>query len=142
MESGESGPKEKKRIVRRSTRERARLIRACWRSGRSQREFAKRHGINYTTLLGWLRRDRQASVGDGGTSEKRRFAEVTVKAEPSGSSSTRGRYCRQAGGGQAGPWQGGIVEVVMPGGVVLRTNLEEPVQKIAELVKALAQEGC
>jgi hypothetical protein len=62
--------------------ERAALIFAYRRSGLTQRVFAQREGIKFSTFTAWLQGRRLA----GGPGPKVRFAEVTPPLAPAGAS--------------------------------------------------------
>ena len=103
-------------MVRRSRRERSRLIAAWRRSKLTQRAFAQRHGISYTTFVGWLGKERhgQSRAAQSGV----KFAEVTVRA---------------------GSAEVGSIEVQLPDGVCIRIRGAAAVEQAAALVKALGK---
>ena len=112
-----------KRIVRRSRRERVRLIGAYRHSDLSQRAFATRHGINLGTFVGWLREDRQNGKGEsrsrgGSMGTGATFAEVKVKVASGGEST-------------------GSIEVLLPDGVRIRIIGATAVEQAAALIRAL-----
>ena len=88
-----------------SGEERAKLLAAYGRSELTQREFAQREGVNYHTLTAWLMRQR-ATAGP-----QPQFVELAVP-----------------------PAQPGRLEVVLPGGLLVRGA--EPAA-LAALIRAL-----
>lgn len=109
-------------MVRRSRRERLRLIGAYRCSEFSQRAFAERHGINLRTFVGWLRKERQNGNDNGsgtGRSSGAKFAEVTVAVDsPVGS----------------------LIEVLLPDGVRIRLTGAAAVQQTSALIQALSKQ--
>jgi transposase-like protein len=111
----------KNRKKHRSRSERARLV-AEWRaSGKSQREFSLEHGLNKSTLAGWIRQERLGGAKGaqlaGPVPAPSGFAEVRVVQDRPVSRSS-------------------LVEVTTPGGYVVRIagDLEAP------LLRALLEE--
>lgn len=86
-------------------REREAVMAAYEKSGLTQREFAQREGIKFFTFTGWLRRHQKTAV-------KRSFAEVKMAARPPAA----------------------VLEVALPGGLVIRGS---EVEAMAALVRAL-----
>ena len=95
-----------RRIAR--AEEREALIAAYEQSGLTQRAFAEREGVKFCTFTAWLGRKRRRVP----RAAKARFAEVSV---PMG-------------------LVGGVIEVVLPDGLVVRGN--EP-ERVAAIVAAL-----
>lgn len=88
---------------------RAELLTAYEASGLTQKAFARREGINFHTLVGWLQRRR----AEGGAAPAMRFQEVCLAP------------------GARGEWP---LEVLLPDGLMVRgTNAT----LMAELVRAL-----
>ena len=83
-------------------------------SGQTQKEFARRHGVNAGSLWYWLRR----KGCDGAV----RFAEVKV-------------------GGVGEAEVGGVVEAVLAGGVILRFPPGVEARYVGAVVRAVAGEG-
>ncbi len=84
-------------------RERQRLLMAFDASGLTQRVFARQEGINYFTLAGWLRR-RRLKTGQRVVSPREKapaFVEVSL------------------------PKGGFAMEVVLPGGIIVRASRAE-----------------
>ena len=92
-----------------TTTERAALILAYQRSGLTQRVFAQREGIKYSTFTAWLQGRRRAEATQG---KNVRFAEVAMAESTTG---------------------GGIT-MELPDGVVIRGC---SAREVAELVLAL-----
>jgi hypothetical protein len=93
----------------RSREERARLV-ARWRaSGETAREFGIRHGVPATTLYGWARDLKKESRAAA-------FVEIQVR-EPETS--------------------GGVVEIVLAGGRVVRVREVVDAQVLRSVVEAL-----
>lgn len=90
---------------------RAELLTAYAGSGLTQRAFARREGINFHTFIGWLQRRR----GAGAAGPAMRFQEVSVAAGPKSAAS---------------------LEVVLPGGWIVRG---QDIAAMAELVRALGR---
>jgi len=89
---------------------RAKLLAGYDASGLTQRAYARREGINFHTLVGWLQRRR----GEGVAAPAVRFREVGVSPDAM----------------RATP-----LEVELPGGVVVRGS---SAAAVAELVRALS----
>lgn len=81
-------------------RERRRLLAAFDTSGLTQREFARQEGINHFTFAGWLRQRRRKNGQLALTARTTQTAFVEVKLPPAAFA----------------------VEVVIPGGVVVRAG--------------------
>lgn len=64
--------------------ERRRLLEAYDRSGQSQQDFAREHGINYNTLVNWLyvRRKRNGRQKESGP--RMRFEELSLEGPAKG----------------------------------------------------------
>lgn len=88
---------------------RAELLAAFDTSGLTQKAFARREGVNFHTFVAWLQRRR----GAGAASPALRFHEVCLAP---------------------GVPQAGLLEVVLPGGIVVRGG---NAASVAELVRAL-----
>jgi transposase-like protein len=88
---------------------RAELLAAFDESGLTQRAFARREGVNFHTFVAWLQRRRSA----GAAAPVLRFHEV----------------CLAAGAPQAA-----ALEVILPGGIMVRGG---SAAAVAELVRAL-----
>ncbi len=114
-------PTRPKRIVRRSRQERRGLIRAYRRSIQTQRAFAERHGVKYTTFMGWLGKERAGHRGSGADSAGAQFAEVTVKS----SAVTEDR-----------------IEIVLGDPIRVEVHCGVAAEQVASLVKALRESGC
>lgn len=84
-------------------RERKRLLAAFDASGLTQRVFARQDGINYFTFAGWLRQRRLKSGQLGVTSRAKTSAFVEVSL----------------------PKGGFAMEVVLPGGIIVRASRAE-----------------
>ncbi len=89
--------------------ERAALILAYQRSGLTQRVFAQREGIKYSTFTAWLQGRRRAEAPEG---KNVRFAEVAMPE----------------------PATGGGITMELPDGVVIRGC---STREVTELVLAL-----
>ena len=65
--------------------ERRRLLEQYDRSGQSQQDFAREHGIKYNTLVSWLymRRKREGQKGESG--QRMRFEELSLEGPGRGS---------------------------------------------------------
>lgn len=88
------------------------LLAAYDGSGLTQRAFAQREGIKYATFTAWLQRRRRGAAGNGADRKTVRFEELTWGMEPG-----------------VGP-----LEVVLPGGMVIRGRR---LSEVIELVRAL-----
>ncbi|MEO0797477.1 MAG: hypothetical protein AAFX93_20175 [Verrucomicrobiota bacterium] len=93
--------------------ERERLLAAYDVSGLTQKAFAEREGITYSTFIYWLRQRRQKSRSDASTQAVNLFQEVSLS-----------------------PSLTAVLEVILPDGMVLRGGDAE---SLAVLAKAL---GC
>jgi transposase len=78
-------------------------------SGLTQREFARREGVNYHTLSAWLMRKRRMKDGES-KSRSVRFAELKF------------------------PGRSAELEVCLPGGVIVRGS---DASQMASLIRAL-----
>jgi hypothetical protein len=106
-----------RRIV--TVQEREALIGAYRGSGMTQRAFAQREGIKYSTFTAWLQRRRHGAANSG----KAAFAEVALLAES-----------------RAPALSTGELSVQLPDGMLVRGHR---VREIAELVQALRSvSGC
>ena len=98
-----------RRIV--SAQERARLIESYHQSGLTQEAFARREGIKYTTLVGWLYKNRK-KPNKHADSKGVHFTELTLPAGNRVDS----------------------LEVCLPSGLVIRGS---SARKMAELIRLL-----
>ena len=87
---------------------RAELLAAYDASGLTQRRFARQEGINVHTFIGWL----QAQRRSGGVSGRPRFQEIQL----------------------AGAAKRALLEVALPGGLIVRGD---DAASVVELVRAL-----
>lgn len=85
------------------------VLTAYAKSGMTQRVFAQREGVKYSTLVHWLGLSRRAQVA---LNKPVRFAEVRLGARAPG------------------------LEVALPGGIVVRGD---DIGQIAALIKALSR---
>lgn len=94
----------------RSAQERAGLLIQYRRSGLTQRVFAQREGIKFSTFTSWLRRGQPGSEQSLEESPSCRFAEVSLpKTNPTE-----------------------VVEVLLPNGVIIRGTLAPQVAAVAK----------
>lgn len=96
-----------RRIV--AAERRAELLAAYAASGLTQRAFARREGVNFHPFIGWLQR----RAGANRTAPRMRFQELSVAAAPKAAAT---------------------LEVVLPGGWIVRGH---DVAAVAELARAL-----
>jgi hypothetical protein len=111
VDTGEKRDGRGRRIV--AVKEREALLGAYRKSGLTQRAFAQQEGVNYYTLVEWLCRERHREP---------------AKPDP--------RFRKLSVGAIVG--RPAIVEVVMPGGLIVRG---ENAASVAELVRALQPQG-
>lgn len=102
VDTGQKRDLRGRRIVR--SEEREALIAAYERSGMTQKAFAAREGVKFCTFTAWLARRRRA-----GQPSRPTFAEVSI---PTGAVT-------------------GLVEVVLPDGIVIRGGDAQRVAAIA-----------
>ena len=95
--------------------EREQALAAFDASGMTQRAFARREGVNYNTLVHWLR-------------ERRRGAKLAVTSHPPALAAARFHEIKLAAPSTA------AVEVQLPDGTILRGGA---VRELVALVKAL-----
>ena len=101
-----------RRIV--AAERRAELLAAYDAGGLTQRAFARREGVNFHTLVGWLQRRR----GEGAVAPAMRFQELCVASSAKAD---------------------GTLEVTLPGGLIVRGS---SAAAVAELVRALRRNPC
>lgn len=110
IESGTKVDGRGRRIV--TAKEREELMAAYQSSGMTQRAFAQREGIKYSTFTSWIQGRRHATA----VSRKPHFAEVAVLT------------------GSAAPVTSGELSVQLPDGTVLRGT---GVREMVELIRGL-----
>ncbi len=106
VESGEKTDAQGRKLIR--ARERKAMIEAYEQSGLTQKAFAQREGVKYSTFTAWLLRYRQQATEP----TKSTFAEVRVPT-------TQPRWA---------------LEIALPNGIVIRGH---EVQSVTALVGAL-----
>jgi transposase-like protein len=112
-------PSISRRIQRRSTVERRRLLGRYERSGLSQSAFCLRYGVALSTLTYWRRREREESKQPGAS-----FVEVP-----------------QVGGMVRASAEAAVV-IELPGGVRLEVAAGTDAQWLSGLLRALGRAGC
>ena len=105
---------------RATVRERASWVNAWERSGQSQVDFARDHGLRVSTLRRWVR---TGASGDRCVPDAVTLQEVDL-------ASILGPAARA----RAGDWE---VQIALPGGVTLFVGREAPATRVRELVEAL-----
>jgi len=104
---------------RRTPQQRTELLTQYRRSGLSQRDFVKSHGLGLSTLTKWLGEERLSGVQPDGRNGAVPFQEVNLR--PPFSS------------------PGWAAEVALTDGAVLRLNVQTDPAWVAELLPALRQ---